>query len=116
MNFRTIFFDYNGDHILEAIVLQVLHAAVLAALGASLVVAMSGGAMAAGMRFYGREHAQFEYFLAQQGALIGKPYTFHDMSDPRLWRAYNPFSWPQKWDFFAPAIATALIAFVAGWL
>lgn len=60
--------------------------------------------------YYMREHAQNEYWLEQL-----KGYDPHKFWEWLWWKAWNPFAWPQRWDFFTPLIVTSL-ASLTGWL
>lgn len=60
--------------------------------------------------YFMREHAQNEYWLEQL-----KGYDPHKFWEFQWVRAWNPFEWPQKWDFFVPLIVISLVSFT-GWL
>lgn len=109
MNIKQAFFAWSLDHAAEAIPTQALGAGILLACGSSTPIALLGGAIGVMWRFYGREHAQYEYFLART--------TGYDVSTlhKEYFYTLNPFVWKQKADFFVPTIfafAIAAIGFV----
>lgn len=110
MQMKRAFFDWNVDHILVAIGVQ-LAVALLFRPFATTLVSLAAGGLVAAHGFYCRELAQFEYKLERE-----EGYDPHAFLRAIFWRARNPLIWPQRWDFFAPTIAVLAVFLLAWWL
>lgn len=110
MTLKEVYFEYNLDHISGGLITQGYCGAALYLSGASLHISLLGGALAAIHWYHGRENAQYEYWLERAQGYEPHPQTWAQVL--AYLKAQNPFVWAQKWDFFAPALVTAVVAFL----
>lgn len=104
LKLKQVFFDWSIDHLVEAVATQIPVAALMLFLGTSVPVALLAGALVATARFFGREHAQYEYYLANN-----EGYDMHAVG-LAYFKSFNPFVWKQKADFFVPTLFTLGLA------